>query len=92
MVKHTGKVFWAPHYQFESACLIDVTNYPYDQHSCDMWFQSMSIYSWDLDIRAYNNSPWDLETYLSSFKESQEWEVISNTTERISSSKSEGIW
>ena len=36
-------------------------------------------------------SPWDLETYLGSFKESQEWAIAMNTTQRFEKSRDVGV-
>ena len=91
MVTFQGAVFWSPQRMFQSACLLDVTNFPYDRHTCHMWFQSMARYSWQLDIWPYGQSPWDLETYLASFKKSQEWEIIQNFTERYEKSRDVGV-
>ena len=82
-VKYTGKVTWAVQRKFSSACLIDVTEYPYDRHICDMWFQSISSPSWSLNLTASEKSPLDLDTYLSSYRFSQEWDIVSNTSERL---------
>ena len=81
-VRSDGRVFWTPQRRFSSACLIDVTEYPYDRHTCEMWFQSMSNSHNNLNLSIYNNSPLDLDTYLSSYKFSQEWDIVSNTSER----------
>ncbi len=88
---YTGGAFWYPQYNFYSACLIDVTNFPFDQHICDMWFQSMSKFSTDVDLRSYPNSPLDMETYLSSFEKSQNWRIIDNSTYRMTQSQNVGI-
>ncbi|CAD5125167.1 DgyrCDS13410 [Dimorphilus gyrociliatus] len=93
-VRSSGSVFWSPHVSYESACLIDVTNYPFDKHDCDMWFQSMSISKKKLDLNVYkykNSSAFDLDTYLGAYKESQEWEIISNSTELVIRAKSKGV-
>lgn len=82
MVSNEGGVFWSPHRLYKSGCLIDISNYPFDQHTCDLWYQSMSHFSWHLDLRPFPGSPWDLQTYLASYKESQGWEIIRNTTDR----------
>ena len=51
----------------------------------------LHIYRAELSIIPYDNSPLDLATYLSSFKESQEWTIIDNMTELINQSKDLGI-
>ena len=76
VVKYNGLVYWAPQRKYSSACLIDVTEYPYDRHTCDMWFQSIANPSDNMNITAYPTSPLDLDTYLSSYKDAQEWQVM----------------
>lgn len=82
MVSHEGFVFWSPHRLYKSGCLIDISNYPFDHHTCDLWFQSMSHYSWHLYLQPFPKSPWDLQTYLASYKESQGWEIVMNKTDK----------
>lgn len=68
-VSYTGKVFYAPHHVFKSGCLLDVTNYPFDTQTCDLWIQSASRYSTQMDLQVYYKEPMDLSTYLGSFKD-----------------------
>ena len=91
MVDYRGMVFWAPHRVYTCACLLDVTNYPFDTHVCDLWFQAMSRYSMQMDIQPYPVSPWDLNTYLTSYKQSQEWGISDNSTTRYSASRKAGV-
>lgn len=91
MVTYQGAVYWGPQRVYRSACLVDVTHFPFDEHECHMWFQSMSRYHWQLDISPFPSSPWDMETYLESFKESQEWEVMHNSTARFVNSRDVGV-
>ena len=75
-VKHTGSVFYAPHAVYKSGCLVDLTNYPYDIQSCDLWIQSASRYSWDLELVPYKPISLDLDTYLGSFKDAKVHECL----------------
>lgn len=43
LLKHDGYVWWLVHRTHRSACLFDVTNYPFDEHTCHMWFQSIEV-------------------------------------------------
>jgi hypothetical protein len=70
-VRYDGRVFYAPHRVFRSGCLVDLTHYPFDVHTCELWIQSASRYSWDLELRPYPHAPFDLDTYLDSFKEAK---------------------
>jgi len=91
MVNYQGGVFWSPHRMYWSACMIDVTNFPYDRHTCHMWFQSMARFSWQMDLWPYGKNALDLSTYIASFKESQEWEIQENSTERFTESRGVGV-
>ena len=89
MVYDDGRVFWLSHRTFESACLIDLTHYPFDIHTCEMWFQSLVYNSDELTLDIYLPG-FDLETQLSGFRESDEWEILSNTSSVILRSADEG--
>ena len=65
LIWSTGGIFWITHKVFKSACLFDVTDYPFDQHECHLWFQSLSYQSKKLNPNAVI---FDLDTYLSDFK------------------------
>jgi len=68
---------------YESACLIDLTDYPYDRQTCDMWFQSLSYSSIELDLQTYDDRGFDLDAYNNNFKKADEWEVLSNYSARF---------
>ncbi len=46
--------------------------------------------SHDLDIQPYRKAPMDLDTYLSDFKRSDEWEIVANESKRIATPREEG--
>ena len=51
--------------------MVNLTNYPFDSHTCDLWFQSLVNPDWDLNPQIYGPSPpFDLDTYITSFKTS----------------------
>ena len=81
-------LFWLSHRIFESACLIDLTHYPFDTHTCKMWFQSLVHNSDELALNIYLPG-FDLETQLPGFGDSDEWEILSNTSSVILRSKDE---
>ena len=88
-VTSAGTVFWITHHKYESACLVDLKFYPFDEQACDLWFQSLSETSNDLVLDIYPPG-FDLETQLSGFREADEWEVIQNTSEVIRRPRDEG--
>ena len=56
-----------------------------------MWFQPIAQSSVLLYLEKYKNSPLDLSTSLQSYRNSQQWEVLDNTTERINRSSEQGV-
>ena len=80
-VKSDGQIFWTPHRVYHIPCLIDMEKYPWDEYSCHLWFQSLAYSTSRLKIKPYMPTPFDLDTYLGGFKESDEWEIISNTSQ-----------
>ena len=66
-VYNSGKIFWLQHRVLQSACLVDLRDYPYDQQTCHLWFQSLSYSSSSLDLQPYLPG-FDYETYLSEFQ------------------------
>ena len=72
LIFSTGGIFWITHKVFKSACLFDVTDYPFDQHECHLWFQSLSYQSKKLNPNAMI---FDLDTYLSDFKVSNHVDI-----------------
>ena len=50
-VNHTGGIFWTPQRVLKSACLIDVTQYPFDKHTCNMWFQFITYPSTQVTLK-----------------------------------------
>ena len=88
VVYDDGRVFWLAHRTFESACLIDLINYPFDTHTCEMWFQSLVHNSDELALDIYSPA-FDFETQLPGFGDSDEYEILSNTSSVILRSKDE---
>ena len=89
VIHSNGKVFWISHKSFDSACSIDLTNYPFDTQTCDMWFQSLVYSSGEVVLDVYPPGL-DLETQLSGFRESDEWEVVANNSVVIHIPRDEG--
>ena len=44
----------------------------------------------DLDIKPYEKSPMDLDTYLSDFQRSDEWQILANETIRVATPRELG--
>ncbi|ELT90892.1 hypothetical protein CAPTEDRAFT_26012, partial [Capitella teleta] len=79
-VKYNGKMFWTPHQQYTVGCLIDAREYPFDHHTCTMWFQQLTEKSEYLELLPYSKSPLDLSTSLKSFAKARSWTILENTT------------
>ena len=70
-IRYDGMVFWTPKRRYRSECFLDLTNYPYDQHSCSIWIQSLAGMESQIDLQLYGvinptSATWDLETYMES--------------------------
>ena len=89
VVKCDGSVFWVTHRIYESSCIIDLSDYPFDQQRCDLWFQSLTHSGSELRLDIYLPG-FDLETQLTGFQESDQWEITSNTSEVVSSPATRG--
>ena len=68
-VRSDGQNFWGQSMILRSSCIIDVRNFPYDDHSCDMEFGSWSQDTTRIDINStvhrkteyfMPNGEWDL--------------------------------
>ncbi|ELT90893.1 hypothetical protein CAPTEDRAFT_214558 [Capitella teleta] len=86
-VKYTGFMFWTPHHEFIVGCVIDAKAYPFDEHTCSMWFQQVADKSTSFDLQPYHNSPLDLSTSLQNFRQAQGWDVSNNKTEWVEEPK-----
>lgn len=84
-------MFWTPHSEFKGGCLIDSSDYPFDQHTCTMWFQTIAEPSLILELNLYPKSPLDLSTSLQNFRESMAWTIIGNTSEKIDRPSEHGV-
>ena len=89
LVHSGGTVFWISHRSYDSACLVDLSYYPFDTQHCELWFQSLTSTSSQLTLGVYLPG-FDLETQLSGFRDSDEWEVLSNKSEVIRYPSQEG--
>ena len=89
VIHSNGKVFWISHKAFQSACIIDLTHYPHDIQTCDLWFQSLVYPDDDVFLEVYPPGI-DLQTQLSGFRETDEWEVVANISAVIRTPRDEG--
>ena len=84
-----GAAFWVSHKTFESACLMDLTYYPFDEQSCVLWFQSLTSNSEKLVLEIYPPG-FDIKTLLSDFREADTWEITASSAEVIRYPSDEG--
>ena len=61
---------------------MDLTDYPLDTQSCDLWFQSLSLTSDNMDLQVYPPGC-DYDTMLSEFRLADEWEIVQNFSQRV---------
>ena len=55
-----------------------------------LMYSSFQYSSHELDLVPYNGSAMNLDTFLADFKLADEWEVINNTSSRVSVPREEG--
>ena len=53
VVQADGGIRWYPHSIFRSSCAIDVTNFPFDEQICNMWFGSWTHTSQQVDLQVH---------------------------------------
>ena len=68
VVFHDGTVQWVPHQIFRSSCSINVTNFPFDEQQCHMWFGSWTYTLPDIDLKLIFEDGIDLTTFQSDYK------------------------
>ncbi len=62
LLKSNGYTWWLVHRIHRSACLFDITNYPFDEHTCHMWFQSLEV---SLRQEMINETPFGVQLQAS---------------------------
>ncbi|CAD5113922.1 DgyrCDS3081 [Dimorphilus gyrociliatus] len=75
VINYNGRVMWYPHTVFKSSCSVDVTNFPFDNQSCHMWFGSWTYTNDQIDLKMMTKEGIDLSTYQSDFKEGSVWDI-----------------
>ncbi|KAK2157840.1 hypothetical protein LSH36_184g12046 [Paralvinella palmiformis] len=75
-VFNNGTIKWIPSTIYKSSCLIDMTNFPFDQQTCHFKFGSWAYDGLKLNLEFLNNkTSIDWEEYVTS----AEWEVLSSS-------------
>lgn len=91
MASYNGTMLWTPHHEFISGCIIDASDYPFDQHTCIMWFQTISDTSRNFNLELYEKSPLDLSTTLHSYRVTTAWKITNNETEKVEYPSQRGV-
>jgi len=68
VIVYDGTIHWVPHRVYRSSCSIDVTNFPFDEQQCHMWFGSWTHTLPDIDMQLSFNGGIDLSTFQSDYK------------------------
>ena len=58
-----GSLYWIPHQIFKSSCSIDVTNFPFDNQTCTMWFGSWTHAHSEIELDFVFAGGIDLSTF-----------------------------
>lgn len=82
VISYNGLVNWYPHCIFRSSCSVDVSNFPFDEQQCHMWFGSWTHSSKEVDLNMAFSGGIDLSTFRSDHKESSGWDVLNVTARK----------
>ncbi|CAD5113925.1 DgyrCDS3084 [Dimorphilus gyrociliatus] len=82
VIRYDGSVSWFPHTIFRSSCSLDVTNFPFDNQSCHMWFGSWTHPSDQINLTMLTENGIDLSTFQSDFKDGSGWDIYKVHAER----------
>ena len=85
-VEKSGLVTWKPYQVFESACIADVTLFPFDRTTCDLKFV---VWSNTKDL--VNLTKGEIGTNMDLFEDSAEWSVLSAVAADYVTSTSSGV-
>ena len=72
-LKHNGHNFWAAPFVFRTSCKIDVSNFPFDEQSCDLKVGSWAFQSNKINLVRLNNRTHALQATAK--VENGEWEL-----------------
>jgi len=79
VVENDGQVLWIPPAIYMSSCAIDITNFPFDEQTCNMKFGSWTYDGLKLDIHFYAEKA---EIDTSDYIDSNEWNLIGHPARR----------
>ncbi|WAQ96353.1 ACHA6-like protein, partial [Mya arenaria] len=68
-IAKNGKIYWYPFQVFHSTCSLDITNFPFDEQSCELQFKAWSYYTSELDMTSDG-------VYLGNFEASSSWDIV----------------
>jgi len=74
-VTNTGKVLWIPPVKYQSSCVVNMEEYPFDEQECKMSFGSWMYDHTQIDINFIDDKD---ELELHNYHESTEWKLTSS--------------
>ncbi|OWF52031.1 acetylcholine receptor subunit beta-like 1 [Mizuhopecten yessoensis] len=78
VVRHDGEVEWKPYEIFQTKCIIDISNFPFDKQTCNVTFGVWSSFINDVDLNfQLGKNTIGLDTY----QNNTEWDIISTATD-----------
>ncbi|KAI8478791.1 Neuronal acetylcholine receptor subunit beta-4 [Branchiostoma belcheri] len=78
LISSNGQVSWLPPAIFQSACSIDVVQFPFDRQNCSMKFGSWTYDSREVDLRLVVDT-----ATMDDFKPSGEWDIVESPARRV---------
>ena len=76
---YNGSVLWMPPVKYESSCPVDMTDFPFDEQTCELRFGSWSYDAKKLDLMFSEGiEGFDMDQYVPN----SEWEILHNTAEK----------
>uniref|UniRef100_T1JBH7 Neurotransmitter-gated ion-channel ligand-binding domain-containing protein n=1 Tax=Strigamia maritima TaxID=126957 RepID=T1JBH7_STRMM len=74
-ISNEGNIWWVPPGTFRSFCSMDLTAYPFDEHTCHLLFISWSVSATSMNLSLMIEN-YSLTSFM--YDEHNEWEIISS--------------
>ncbi|WAQ96352.1 ACHA3-like protein, partial [Mya arenaria] len=69
LILNNGEISWYPFQVFHSTCSLDITDFPFDEQSCELQFKAWSYYMEDLNMTSDGVN-------LGDYEASSSWDIV----------------